>query len=195
MPSWLSIGVPTSYSFNVNFNEVKANKKINAQLNNEIAEFERLGFPVTNKAAFKTFRRAEIASGRKTTYTPAEAKAAANSALRKSLGGMALGAGLAVAAPVAVLAASSGGAAAGVTGQGQRIAGQQGVSIANKVRKLQSVKNLLAKAQTQTVSFANMVNAVNKVSGPFKNRVAAALGGHVQAIPGLLSEMTVMSVI
>jgi hypothetical protein len=153
---------------------------------------------VKNEKAFKNFRRAEIVSGREPEYyTPAKAKAMANEALRKSLGGMALGAGLAVAAPIAVLAATGGGAVAsgGATGQGQRVAAQQGVKIANKFRKLQGVKNLLARAQTQTISFGNMVQAVNAVAGPFKNRVAAALGGQVHAIPGLLSEMTVASAI
>ena len=195
LPSWLSIGVPTSYSFNVNFNRLKTNRTVNAQLNQEIANFRKFGFEVKNEKAFKNFRRAEIASGRKPKYTPAEAKAAANEALRKSAAGAVLGAGLAAAAPVAVLAASAAAAGGGVTGQGQRVAAQQGAKIANKLRKLQGVKNLLAKAQTQTISFGNMAQAVNAVAGPFKNRVAAALGGQVQAIPGLISEMTVASAI
>ena len=200
LPSWLSIGVPTSYSFNVNFSRLKTNRTVNTQLNQEIANFRKAGFEVKNEKAFKNFRRAEIASGRKPKYyTPAEAKAAANEALRKSVAGAFLGAGLAVAAPLGVLAASAaaagGGAAAlgGATGQGQRIAAQQGVKIATKLRKLQRVKNLLTKAQTQTISFGNMTQAVNAVAGPFKNRVAAALGGHVQAIPELIREMTVAS--
>lgn len=194
----VSIGLKTSVNFNVNLEKVKANKRINAQLNNEIEEFRKAGFPVTNKNAFKAFRRSEIASGRKTTYTPAQAKAAANEALRKSAGGALLGAGLAVAAPAAVLVAGAGAGGAvsgGVTGQGQRIAGQQGAQILNKSRKLQKVKNLLIQAQTRPISFADMANAVNKVAGPFKNRVAAALGGHIQSIPALLSEMTVASAI
>lgn len=186
----------------MNFNRLKTNRTVNTQLNQEIADFRKAGFEVKNEKAFKNFRRAEIASGRKPKYyTPAEAKAAANEALRKSAAGAVLGAGLAAAAPVAVLAASGaaagGGAAAsgGATGQGQRIAAQQGAKIANKLRKLQGVKNLLTKAQTQTISFGNMAQAVNAVAGPFKNRVAAALGGQVQAIPGLISEMTVASAI
>lgn len=209
----------------MNFNRLKTNRTVNAQLNQEIANFRKFGFEVKNEKAFKNFRRAEIASGRKPQYyTPAQAKAAANEALRKSAAGAALGAGLAVAAPVLALAATGGGgvaatrgvgagfgrsattatrtaagsgrgASAGVAGQGQRIAAQQGAKIANKLRKLQGVKNLLAKAQTQTISFGNMAQAVNTVTGPFKNRVAAALGGHVQSIPSLLSEMTVASAI
>lgn len=187
----------------MNFNRLKTNRTVNTQLNQEIANFRKFGFEVKNEKAFKNFRRAEIASGRKPKYyTPAEAKAAANEALRKSAAGAVLGAGLAAAAPVAVLAASGaaagGGTAAtagGATGQGQRVAAQQGAKIANKLRKLQGVKNLLTKAQTQTISFGNMAQAVNAVAGPFKNRVAAALGGQVQAIPGLLSEMTVASAI
>lgn len=196
----MSIGVPTSYSFNVNFNKLKTNRTVNAQLNQEIANFRKFGFEVKNEKAFKNFRRAEIASGRNPQfYTPAQAKAAANEALRKSVGGMALGAGLAVAAPIAALAAAGGGGGAaaggGATGQGQRIAVQQGARIANKLRKLQGVKNLLTKAKTQTISFGNMASAVNAVAPAFKNRVAAALGGQVQAIPSLISEMTVASAI
>lgn len=181
----------------MNFKRLQTNKTVNAQLNQEIANFRKAGFEVKNEKAFKNFRRAEIASGRKPKYyTPTEAKAAANEALRKSLGGMALGAGLAVAAPIAVLAASGGAAATGgVSGQGQRVAAQQGAKILNKARKLNAVKNLLRSAQTQTISFGNMVQAVDAVTGPFKNRVAAALGGQVQAIPSLLSEMTVASAI
>ena len=174
--------------------KVKANKAINNQLNNEIAEFERLGFPVTNKNAFRAFRRAEIASGRRNSYTPAQAKAAANNALKKSAAGAALGAAIGAAAPVVALAAG-GTAAGGVAGQGQRIAGQQGARILNKMRKLKNVQNLLVRAETQTISFADMTRAVNMVAGPYKNRVAAALGGHVQGIGSLLSEMTAASAI
>lgn len=159
-----------------------------------MAEWAKAGMPVTNKNAFRAFRRAEIASGRRNSYTPAQAKAAANNALKKSAAGAALGAALGAAAPVVALAAG-GTAAGGVAGQGQRIAGQQGARILNKMRKLKNVQNLLVRAETQTISFADMTRAVNMVAGPYKNRVAAALGGHVQGIGSLLSEMTAASAI
>ena len=170
--------------------------------------------PVTNKNAFRQARRAEIESGTRASLTPNEAKKAFANATRRTAGEAALGAGLAVAAPVAVLAATGGGAGGavtrGVAGEGQRAAGrlaaqraqrqvlkkaaQRGAHQAAKktgveAAKKQYVRKLLNRAArgNHTLTTTMINKAVQRAGGD--PRVAYALEKGGQAARNLLQAL------
>ena len=162
--------------------------------------------PVTNKNKFRQARRA----GKPPSTTPAQAKKQFNNAIRRTAGEAALGAGLAVAAPIAALAATGGGATGavtrGVAGEGQRAAGRLAVQRAERqvLKKAvqrgarrtgieeaqkQYVRKLLNRAARGNHTLTkNMINKAIQRSGG-DPRVAQALEKGGQAARNLLKTL------
>ena len=182
----------------------KNNGSINAQINSEMAEWAKAGMPVTNKNAFRQARRAEIESGTRASLTPNEAKKSFANATRRTAGEAALGAGISVAAPVAVLAATGGGgvhtaaraavraSGKGTSGNGARWAQQAAQRIAERSRKSKQIYNALNKARQGKFNPSNLGNILSKAPRPVQNTLRHALNTGQQrwinqAINGLTS--------
>lgn len=146
-----------------------------------MAEWARVGMPVTNKNAYRAARRQEIKSGQRTSLTPNQAKKAFTNATKKTAAEAALGAGLGVAAPIAVLAASGGGGVHTAARAASRATNSALKKTGIEAAKKQYVRKLLNRAARGNHTLTkNMINKAIQRSGG-DPRVAHALekGGQV----------------